>query len=118
MLAVYLVLWLFTIPIIGQHAPDRFLSLARYPLARLQLVIRAFRQSYLREYPVGQNELHDWSKHVAQFAGLRLLQTVYERLQQESSIAPSDVCALQLCANMIARPVEASVQLLGFPFPG
>jgi hypothetical protein len=117
-LAVYLVLWLFSIPITGLHAPDRFLALGRYPLARLQPAIRAFRRAYLRRHPVGRRELQTWSRRVAQFAGLRLLQTVYERLQHESSVTPSDVCALQLCANMIARPVEASVQLLGFPLPG
>ena len=46
MFADYLGVWLWSIPITGEHPPAHYLSLARFPLTRLQPALRAFWRSY------------------------------------------------------------------------
>ena len=46
MFADYLGVWLWSIPITGEHPPAHYLSLARFPLTGIQPALRAFWQSY------------------------------------------------------------------------
>jgi hypothetical protein len=45
------------------------------------------------------------------------VQAVYEALCESVSLTGNAVCALQLSLNMLRRPEEAVVQLLGIPSP-
>jgi hypothetical protein len=111
----YLAFWLSSIPISGETPPDQFLSLARFPLNNIQSAIRVFWKTYSKGINIATPEPSDRILRATQYAGLRLVQTAYERLQNEASITPLDIYAIQLCTNILLRPMEAAVQLFGFP---
>jgi aminoglycoside phosphotransferase (APT) family kinase protein len=113
----YLAFWLSSIPISGEATPDQFLELARFPLRKIQPAIRAFWNAYIAELEIAIHETADRIMRATQYAGLRMVQTAYERLQNEASITPLDIYAIQLCENIVLRPMEAAVHLLGLPFP-
>ncbi len=114
----YLTLWLSSIPISNDHPPDQFLSLALFPLHRMQPALRAFWSVYRRRMRISAAEEEAWLLRAVSFAGVRLVQTAYEQSQVEASVGARAVSLLQLCSNILARPMEAAVQLLGLPLPG
>jgi thiamine kinase-like enzyme len=116
-LSEYLAAWLSSIPISGEHPPDRFLEFARLPLERMQPAACAFWQAYCRERGLPTADVAAWLERAMSFAGVRLVQTAFEQLQLEARMDARAVFLVQLCANIVSRPLEAAVQLLGLPLP-
>jgi hypothetical protein len=113
----HLAAWLASIPVSANDAPDRFLELARFPLARMKPALGTFWRIYCKRLKVPPAEAGDWLVRAVSFAGVRLVQTAFEQLQGETELTPSAVLLVQLCSNILDRPVEAAVQLLGIPLP-
>ena len=111
----YLSFWLASIPFSQKMALDQSLELARFPLSKIQSAVQAFWKAYVLGLKLDSIAVADRVLRATQYAGLRLVQTACERLQNEASITPLDIYILQLCANMIRRPVEAAINLLGLP---
>jgi hypothetical protein len=116
-LSGYIDAWLSSIPISADAPPDRFLQFARLPLERMQPALGAFWQSYRRYMEIPDADLAGWLERATSFAGVRLVQTAFEQLQLEPPLGARAVFLVQLCANIVARPLEAAVQLLGLPLP-
>jgi aminoglycoside phosphotransferase (APT) family kinase protein len=110
----YLSLWLFSIPITGQDPPDRFPELARFPLARMQPAMADCWSAYWRRADLDQTYAQCLSAVVG-FAAARLVQTAFEAAQTASHLDSGMVLHLQLASNMLNRPLEAAVHLLGIP---
>jgi hypothetical protein len=49
------------------------------------------------------------------YAGARLVQTAYEQMRWEIELTADMIYLLQLSLNVLHRPLEAAVQLLGIP---
>jgi phosphotransferase family enzyme len=113
----HLAAWLASIPVSAGDAPDRFLELARFPLARMKPALRTFWRVYCKRLKIPPADVGDSLVRAVSFAGVRLVQTAFEQLQGETELTPSAVLLVQLCANIVDRPVEAAVQLLGIPIP-
>jgi len=113
----YLTYWLSSVPIVPEHPPDRFLEHARFPLAALQPAVRAFWTAYVKRACIPASELTSWIERTTGFAAIRLVQTAFEQLQIEGALTTRAVFHLQLSANIVARPLEAAVQLLGLHLP-
>jgi len=113
--ANYLSFWLFSIPITGEDPPDRFMDLARYPLERMQPAIRSFWQSYVRTMELDAATSDDWLLCAVKYGAARLVQTAYEQMQMSIHLTGNVVCLLQLSLNILQRPREAMVHLLGLP---
>ncbi|MEO8288406.1 MAG: phosphotransferase [Chloroflexota bacterium] len=111
----YLSFWLLSIPITGAEPPDHYLQLARYPLEKMQPAIRAFWSAYIRASSMPGHERDMRLLRAVKYAGARLLQTAYERSQASSRLTSDALCLLQLGANILQRPAEASLYLLGIP---
>jgi hypothetical protein len=111
----YLSYWLRSIPITGETPPERFLELARYPLRKMQPAIRAFWESYARRMELDAATSSEWLLRAVKYAAARLVQTVYEGLHYSNKLTGNAVCSLQLSLNILRRPQEAVVQLLGIP---
>ena len=111
----YLTLWLESIPITGSTPPERFPELARYPLSRMHAAIGAFWRSYCRARDLDAAEAEEWLARSMSFAAIRLLQTAFEQADMSIPLPGSPVCFLQLSMNILQRPQEASVHLLGLP---
>jgi thiamine kinase-like enzyme len=111
----YLSFWLFSIPLTGGDVPGRFLDLARFPLEKMQPALRAFWSAYLRQLEPDTEEADEWLLRAARYAAARLVQTAFGQLQTSVHLAGNLACLLQLSMNIMQRPQEAVVQLLGIP---
>src|SRR5215207_3056 len=111
----YLSFWLFSIPITGEAPPDRFMELARYPLESMQPAMRSFWQSYVRTMELDAASSDDWLLRAVKYGAARLVQTAYEQMQMSIHLTGNMVCLLQLSLNILRRPQEAMVHLLGLP---
>jgi|SRR5215217_729504 len=111
----YLSFWLFSIPITGEVPPDRFMELARYPLERMQPAIRSFWQSYVRTMELDAATSSEWLLCAVKYGAARLVQAAYEQMQTSQHLTGSVVYLLQLSLNILQRPQEAMVHLLGLP---
>jgi hypothetical protein len=111
--AAYLACWLTSIPVTGGERPDTYLHLAEYPLARMRPAMRAFWAAYTGarhwDADTAGAELVRSTRH----AGVRLLQTAYERAQGTARLTATVVCLAQLAENILTRPEEAAEHLLG-----
>lgn len=112
----YLSFWLLSIPITGGNPPDRFIELARYPLESMQPAIRSFWQSYVRYMELDAATSGEWLLRAIKYGAARLVQTGYEQTQMSLHLTGNVVCLLQLGLNILQRPQEAIVHLLGLPF--
>jgi thiamine kinase-like enzyme len=111
----YLSFWLLSIPITGEDPPDRFLQLARYPLDKMQSAIRAFWMAYVRRMGLDAATASDWLLRATRYSAARLVYTAYEQSQMAYQMTGNAVCYLQLSLNMLQRPMEAAITLLGIP---
>jgi thiamine kinase-like enzyme len=111
----YLSFWLSSIPITGQELPHRFLELSRYPLERMQPAIRSFWESYVRHMNFDCSTADQWLNRSVRYAAARLVQTAFEQMQRSSQVTGNVAYSLQLSLNMLRRPRETSVLLLGIP---
>jgi aminoglycoside phosphotransferase (APT) family kinase protein len=105
--------WLLSVPVSGEDSPECFIELARRPLGRMLNSIHAFWSAYSRGRGFNRGESAQNLLRVIQFAAARLIQTAYERMQHSSTLSGEVVCLLQLSLNILQRPHEAAVQLLG-----
>lgn len=111
----YLSLWLFSIPITGRDPPERFPELARFPLSRMQPALGSCWSAYRRRVNVDGPGGIRWLLTAVSYAGARLIQTAFEAAQVAQGLDSGMVLHLQLAANMLRRPREAAVHLLGLP---
>jgi hypothetical protein len=111
----YLSLWLFSIPITGGSPPDRFMELSRYPLEKMQPAISAFWQAYVRRMQLDDTTSSQWLLRAVKYGAARLVQTAFEQMQLSMQLMGNTVCLLQLSLNILRRPQEAIVHLLGIP---
>jgi Phosphotransferase enzyme family len=111
----YLGFWLLSIPITGVDPPDRFLELARYPLAQIQPAMRRFWQAYSRQVGLDGAAAREALLRSVCYAAARLVQTAFEQGQGAVQLTGNALCFLQVSLNMLQRPDEAAVHLLGIP---
>jgi len=115
----YLSLWLFSIPITGRDPPERFPELARFPLSRMQPAMADCWSAYRKRVDLRRPDGALWLSTAVSYAGARLVQTAFEAAQVATRLDSSMVLHLQLASNILSRPREAAVHLLGIPMgPG
>jgi aminoglycoside phosphotransferase (APT) family kinase protein len=114
-LADYLANWLLSIPITGHDPPERFAQLARNPLDRMRPALRALWSGYARHAGLGPAPANDLLVRSTRFAAARLLQTAFEQTQSALVLPGTTRCLLQVALNVLRRPREAAVGLLGIP---
>lgn len=109
----YLSLWLFSIPITGRDPPERFPELARFPLGRMQPAIADCWSAYRKRAGIDRSRANEWLLAAVSYAGARLVQTAFEAAQIATHLDSSMALHLQLASNILGRPREAAVHLLG-----
>ncbi|MEP6600704.1 MAG: phosphotransferase [Nitrospirota bacterium] len=113
--AAYLSFWLLSIPVTGETPPDRFLQLARFPLERMQPALRSFWQSYVRRMGLDAITADERLLKAVKYGAARLAQASYEQMQTATQLIGNVVCSLQLSLNILRKPKDAVVHLLGLP---
>jgi len=111
----YLSFWLLSIPTTGDAALNLSFSLARYPISRMQPAIRSFWESYTRQMKLDAHSSQEWLLRSVRYCAARLVQTAFEQTQVSAHVAGNIVFFLQLSLNILQRPHEAIVHLLGIP---
>lgn len=109
----YLTLWFLSMPITGEAPPDQFMELARYPLEKLQPAMQAFWFAYIDHLGLDAMESCQRLIRAVRYAAARLVQTAFEQTQTSVHLEGNVICLLQLSLNILQRPLEASVHLLG-----
>lgn len=109
----YLRLWLTSIPLVGERPIEESLDAARFVLEDLQPAIRALWRGYRVSRPGREEPAAAFAIRVARYTGANLLQSVFEEAQSATTFAPHLAYRLQLASNMMERPAEAAVHLLG-----
>jgi aminoglycoside phosphotransferase (APT) family kinase protein len=114
----YLSIWLSSIPITGADPPERFSELARFPLERMRPALRAFWDGYTQDAGLDPTGSDRRLVRAARYAATRLLQTAFEQTQATSLLTGTTMCLCQVAVNVLRRPHEAAVRLLGIPLRG
>jgi hypothetical protein len=109
----YLSRWLFSIPITGRDPPERFPDLANFALGHMQPAIAGCWSAYRKRADLDQAGGAEWLLAAVSYAGSRLVQTAFEAAQVANRLDSSIVLHLQLASNILGRPREAAVHLLG-----
>jgi aminoglycoside phosphotransferase (APT) family kinase protein len=110
-----LVFWLLSTPLLRDRPPEAFAGLARSPLTRIRPAMRAFWRAYLRASKLETGVHGECLWRSMRYAGARLVQTAYEQMRWEIELTADMIYLLQLSLNVLHRPLEAAVQLLGIP---
>jgi aminoglycoside phosphotransferase (APT) family kinase protein len=105
-LAEYLRVWVGSIPIVAAVDPGRLIARARHPLAAMRPAIDAFWTTY-------SQSSHVPLSRVMELTAVRLLQTAIERAQGLSKPTAHVVTLVQLADNLLRRPEDAALGLLG-----
>jgi hypothetical protein len=111
----YLASWLASIPITGEHPPERFAELARFPLARMRPALGRFWESYVAAARLDDLTADRALVRAARYSGARLLQTAFEQSQFSAGLNGTTACVIRVAINVLGRPHEAAVRLLGIP---
>ncbi len=114
-LSQYLSFWLFSIPVTGATPPARFPALAEHPLERMQPALRSCWRAYAARVGVEGVGEDEALLRTVRYAAARLVQSAFEAAQMQDQLTSSLVLHLQLALNMLQRPREAVVHLLGLP---
>ncbi|HYP20257.1 MAG TPA: aminoglycoside phosphotransferase family protein [Chloroflexia bacterium] len=109
----YLGTWLASIPVVAGGTPDQFLELAAYPLPRIQSALRGFWQAYARRMDMAGETAAQFLVRSTEYAAARLLQTAFEQSQGAIQVTRNTLGLVQLSFNILQRPLEAVVHLLG-----
>jgi hypothetical protein len=111
----YLSSWVTSVPISGDDAPDHYLELAAHPLSAIQPAIAAYWSAYVRGMALDPERSREWLTRAVRYAAVRLLQTCHEQMRESTRLTNNVVAMLQLSLNVLRRPQEAAVHLLGLP---
>jgi aminoglycoside phosphotransferase (APT) family kinase protein len=114
-LAGYLRLWLDSVPIASESALVQAVEAARFPLTDVQPCTRSLWATYTARRPPNVEPAGRLVIRSVAFAGVVLLQSVYEEAQNASVFPPHLAYRLQLAFNVMARPLESAVHLFDLP---
>jgi 5-methylthioribose kinase len=110
----YLSFWLLFLPMTTDTPPLRSVSLARYPLERMQPAISSFWLSYARRAKLASAKAEQLLLRSVKYAAVRMTQDCYEQTQASPHLLGNTVCLVQLAVNILERPEQACGALLGF----
>ena len=107
-LGEYLRVWVTSITILEPTDPGRLLSLAKYPLRRMQPAVHAFWTAYRDGNPRCPP-----LARVIEMAAIHLVQTAVEYARGLSSVSAHAGTLVQLADNLLRTPGDAASGLLG-----
>jgi Ser/Thr protein kinase RdoA (MazF antagonist) len=109
--------WLLSVPLSSDLTPEQMLEGCTWPLATLHPAARLFWQAYRASAELDGDTAGPFLLRSLRFAAARLAQSAYELSLTQQQPSNLSMVMLQLAANMLADPHEASVHLFGIPAP-
>lgn len=114
----YLTLWLSSIPTSATASPAHAAEQARHPLSHIQSAIRACWHGYIEALGLGATAAGRLLLGTVPFVAARLVHTAREIAQSSATLTGDLILHLQVAHNMLSRPEEAAVHLLGLRLDG
>lgn len=115
--SAYLGVWLQSIPMAGDRAPDHYLKLASVPLCNLQPSFGEFWANYVSARQLGDRAARRCLLRSTRYCGAALLNIARDQMRGASQLTGKTVCLIQLGFNIMQRPAEAAKHLLGIDAP-
>jgi Ser/Thr protein kinase RdoA (MazF antagonist) len=109
--------WLLSVPLSGDLTPEQMVQAAHLPLAKLHPAARAFWQTYRASARMDADTAGPFLLRSVRFAAARMAQGAYELSSSVHYPSNYAVAMLQLAANILADPRDASLHLFGIPAP-
>jgi Phosphotransferase enzyme family len=109
--------WLLSVPLSGDLSAEQMLAGARVPLAKLHPAARVFWQAYRASAKIDAVAARVFWRRSLCFAAARMAQAAYELSSNMHEPPNLAVAMLQLAANILAYPRDASLHLFGIPMP-
>ena len=113
MFADYLSQWIFSLPLIAGYRPDRFAGFARWPLRKVQPLMRSFWHRYVLSMRLERSQSNQFRSRAVKHCGARLLHIAMETTYASNDITRSQLCLLQVGTNILLQPEAASIDLIG-----
>jgi Ser/Thr protein kinase RdoA (MazF antagonist) len=107
--------WLQSVPLSGDLEPQLMLERAELPLATIGPAARAFWQAYRAAATVNAEAAGDFLLRALRSAAARLAQGAYELSCNRQEPPNLALAMLQLAANIMDDPMDASLHLFGIP---
>jgi aminoglycoside phosphotransferase (APT) family kinase protein len=112
-LGEYLCAWVQSIPVVDPSDVGLLIGHARLPLRRMRPSLTAFWEAYIRHRGPGLADPERPLRRATQFTAARLLTIALEQAQTLAELRPGLLGLVHLSENILRRPDEASIQLLG-----
>ncbi|MGN9914461.1 phosphotransferase family protein [Phytohabitans sp. LJ34] len=112
-LAAYLTLWIGSIPVSAADDPVSLPGLAARPLEGVQRAIRVCWRTYAAGIGLADGVADRMLAATVPFVAARLVHTALESAQSSAQPDITQVLQLQVASNMLERPRDAVVYLLG-----
>ena len=110
-----LVRWVQSMPASSARTPDEQLAEAQLPLALVKLVIRGVWSGYQSTAGLTGDSAAEILVRSISCAAARIIQSAYEYSNNAPSLSNHAVVMLQVCANVLADPAAAALNLFGLP---
>jgi aminoglycoside phosphotransferase (APT) family kinase protein len=113
MFADYLSQWIFSLPLIAGYRSDHFHAVARWPLGKVQPLLRSFWRRYVLSMRPDRSESDQFRSRAVKHCGARLLHIAMETTYTSNNITRSQLCLLQVGTNILLDPEAACIELIG-----
>jgi thiamine kinase-like enzyme len=111
--SAYINCWVMSMPMSPIATPAHWEMLSQFPLRRMQPAMRSFWETYVSHMNLSPTQSNSMLWRSILFSAVRLVQTAIERMQNAIVLSTNVVCLLQVAANMLSRPLETMVHLIG-----
>ena len=109
----YLTSWIFSMPLMQEHAPERLMAKAAFPLDAMAPSIGAFWRSYVESAAIPPWSASQRLIRSIEYGAARLVQTAYESLYMSHAMTNHGAALLQVAQNILRDPAGAADSLLG-----
>jgi aminoglycoside phosphotransferase (APT) family kinase protein len=109
----FIVFWIQSLPMRPEGSIAQAISETRFPIERMQPAIRSFWNAYVAEMQLDRVAAREVLRRAVAMCGARTIQTAYEFGQAAPQLNQLTYFILQASLNILARPEEASSELLG-----
>jgi hypothetical protein len=109
--------WLLSVPLTSDLTPEQMLERCTWPLSLLHPAARAFWQAYRTSSQLDADASGAFLLRSMRYAAARLAQGAYELSLTQQQAPNVAMAMLQLAANILTDPREASLHLFGIPAP-
>lgn len=114
-LQAYLYFWIDSMAVARGGTPDELIASATRPLAAIQQATAAFWTGYARARAAYAGVSTDFLMRCVRMMAARMLVTAYEISVHAAAVDPRVRLLLQVAANTLEQPAQASRHLLGIP---